>query len=69
MASHAITDHPPAQLSILLSYLRIAPRGSIFRYCVYASMVLTNACIIGFLTILWTQCRYAVPSPSAFYLS
>lgn len=43
-----------------MSYLRIAPHGSIFRYCVYASMVLTNACIIGFLTVLWTQCRYAM---------
>ncbi|KAH7171481.1 hypothetical protein EDB81DRAFT_198888 [Dactylonectria macrodidyma] len=46
-----------AKDSILVSYLRIAPKGSLLRRATYASIVLVTTLIFVFLITLWTQCR------------
>ncbi|KAF7560124.1 hypothetical protein G7046_g4035 [Stylonectria norvegica] len=45
-----------AKDSILVSYLRIAPKNSWFRRLTYASIALVTSLIFIFLIILWTQC-------------
>lgn len=46
-----------AKDSILVSYLRIAPKGSWLRRATYASIVLVTSLIFIFLIVLWTQCK------------
>ncbi|KAH6989350.1 hypothetical protein BKA56DRAFT_253062 [Ilyonectria sp. MPI-CAGE-AT-0026] len=46
-----------AKDSILVSYLRIAPKGSWLRRATYASIVLVTSLIFIFLIVLWTQCN------------
>lgn len=44
------------KMSILVSYLRIAPRGSIFRKGVWTTFAIVVAAMIIFGVMLWTQC-------------
>lgn len=44
------------KLSILASYLRIAPIGSWFRRLTWATLGLVVALVVIFLIVLWTQC-------------
>ncbi|KAH7368699.1 hypothetical protein B0T11DRAFT_277500 [Plectosphaerella cucumerina] len=44
------------KLSILASYLRIAPIGSWFRRLTWATLGLVVSLVIVFLIVLWTQC-------------
>lgn len=46
-----------AKTSILLSYLRIAPANSWFRRFTYITIGLVAALVVGFLIVLWTQCK------------
>lgn len=50
------------KLSILASYLRIAPIGSWFRHLTWATIVVVFALIWIFLVVLWTQCMCVFPS-------
>ncbi|EJT78417.1 integral membrane protein [Gaeumannomyces tritici R3-111a-1] len=46
-----------AKLSILLSYIRIAPEHSLFRRFTWGSMALAVAIAVASLFALWLQCR------------
>ncbi|KAK7402916.1 hypothetical protein QQX98_011314 [Neonectria punicea] len=46
-----------AKDSILVSYLRIAPKSSWLRRMTYGSIVLVTSLIFIFLIVLWTQCN------------
>jgi len=46
-----------AKASILMSYLRIAPRASLFRKGTLAGMAVVVAAMPIFLIVLWTQCK------------
>lgn len=50
-----------AKNSILVSYLRIAPKDSWLRKLTYASIAIVTSLIFIFLIVLWTQCRYVSP--------
>jgi hypothetical protein len=44
------------KISILVSYLRIAPEGSVFRRLVWATFGTVFTGMIVFFVALWTQC-------------
>lgn len=44
------------KMSILVSYFRIAPNGSLFRKLVWATFALVFAAFVVFLVALWVQC-------------
>ncbi|OCL06638.1 hypothetical protein AOQ84DRAFT_343030 [Glonium stellatum] len=44
------------KMSILVSYLRIAPRGSLFQRLVWATFAIVVAAMVIFFILLWTQC-------------
>ncbi|KAF1808287.1 hypothetical protein P152DRAFT_469067 [Eremomyces bilateralis CBS 781.70] len=44
------------KVSILLSYLRIAPKGSLFRRITYCALTVCALAIVIFFVVLWTQC-------------
>ncbi|KAI5457151.1 hypothetical protein BGZ63DRAFT_366137 [Mariannaea sp. PMI_226] len=45
-----------AKVSILVSYLRIAPNNSWFRRLTWASIFVVSSLIVAYLMVLWTQC-------------
>ncbi|KAH8879185.1 hypothetical protein GQ53DRAFT_855095 [Thozetella sp. PMI_491] len=51
-----------AKSSILVSYLRIAPKRSTFRVLTWTTLAIVVAAIFVFLIVLWTQC-----SPASSY--
>jgi len=46
------------KMSILVSYLRIAPEKSVFRRLVWATYGVVVAAMVVFFILLWTQCVY-----------
>ncbi|KDN65621.1 hypothetical protein CSUB01_03153 [Colletotrichum sublineola] len=48
-----------SKLSILASYLRIAPLGSSFRRLTWAAIAVIFTLLLTFLVVLWTQCSPA----------
>jgi hypothetical protein len=44
------------KISVLVSYFRIAPKKSIFRKLVWATLGLVIAAFLVFLVALWLQC-------------
>jgi hypothetical protein len=55
-----------AKLSILTSYLRIAPYDSWFRRLTISTMPLVGTLMLAFLILLWTQCS---PASDYWHLS
>jgi hypothetical protein len=44
------------KMSILVSYLRIAPEKSLFRRLVWATLAVVVLALFVFFILLWTQC-------------
>jgi len=44
------------KMSILVSYLRIAPKGSFFRKGVWTTFTIVVTAMVVFAVMLWTQC-------------
>lgn len=45
------------KLSILISYLRIALEGTLFRRLTWAAIVVNSLSMLAFFILLWAQCR------------
>jgi hypothetical protein len=56
------------KISILVSYLRIAPEKSVFRRLVWITLGVVGAGGVVFFVALWTQCLYVKLAPKAFIL-